>query len=166
LAKTDDRQFANIIFVLLATGARRGEVLSMRWDGLTLVKGAASWTKEASETKQRRVHTTPLAEPVRQLLSKIKRQGAYVFPSDSKSGHVEGVKKSWASLCKAADISGLRLHDLRHSYASLLVSSGASLPLIGAMLGHSSTATTQRYSHLHDDPQREAAVKIGSIIGN
>jgi integrase len=167
LSKHPDKQFATIVGLLVLTGARRGEVLSMRWSGLTLTKDKSRWSKLASETKQRREHSIPLSAPACQLLSKIKKRGDsdFVFPSDSKSGHVEGIKKSWATLLKSADITGLRVHDLRHSYASMLVSSGASLPLVGAMLGHSSTATTARYSHLHDDPQREAAEIIGAIVG-
>ncbi len=65
---------------------------------------------------------------------------------------------------KAAGIENLRLHDLRHSFASALVSSGASLPLIGSLLGHASPATTARYSHMFADPQRVAAEKIGALI--
>jgi len=56
------------------------------------------------------------------------------------------------------------MHDLRHSFASILVSSGASLPLIGQMLGHTQTQTTARYAHLYDDPMREAAEVVGSVM--
>jgi len=69
-------------------------------------------------------------------------------------------------ICKAADITGLRVHDLRHSFASQLASGGASLPLIGALLGHSSPSTTHRYSHLFDDPMRQAVEKVGAVIVN
>ena len=67
-------------------------------------------------------------------------------------GHRSSIKRNWAAICKAAGITGLRIHDLRHSFASALVSSGASLPLIGALLGHSNPNTTARYAHLFDDP--------------
>ena len=87
-----------------------------------------------------------------------------MFPADSKPGHRVAVQKSWRALCKAAKINGLRIHDLRHSFASQLVSSGASLPLIGSLLGHSNPATTHRYAHLFDDPQRAAVERIGKII--
>ena len=76
------------------------------------------------------------------------------------------IQKPWVKLCETAGIKGLRIHDLRHSFASQLVSSGASLPLIGALLGHSSPTTTARYAHLFDDPQRAAVEKIGAIVGN
>ena len=67
-------------------------------------------------------------------------------------------------MCKAAGIEGVRVHDLRHSFASVLASSGLSLPIIGALLGHTQAATTQRYSHLLDDPLRAATERAGAII--
>jgi integrase len=163
LSKCSDRQFANIIRLLLLTGARRGEVLAMKWVDVDLAKGV--WTKPGSTTKQKTDHVVPLSAPARQLLAEIKTRGEFVFPSDGKTGHVVEIKKSWASLCKAAGINGLRAHDLRHSFASQLVSGGASLPLIGALLGHSNPTTTHRYAHLFDDPQRAAVEKVGSIVG-
>ena len=60
----------------------------------------------------------------------------------------------------------VRIHDLRHSFASILVSAGASLPLIGQMLGHTQVQTTQRYAHLFDDPMRDAAETVGKVIGH
>jgi len=74
------------------------------------------------------------------------------------------VQKSWLAICKAVRIAGLRIHDLRHSFASQLVSQGASLPLIGSLLGHSNPATTARYAHLFDDPQREAVERVGKLL--
>ena len=79
-------------------------------------------------------------------------------------GHVVDPKKSWASICKAAGISGLRIHDLRHSYASMLVNAGLSLPTIGAMLGHTQVSTTARYSHLVDGTLRTAAEHVGQMV--
>ena len=165
LAKHSDKQFKNIIVLLVLTGARRGEVLGMRWDALTLAKDKGVWSKPGSTTKQATDHIVPLSAAVLQVLKSIKRKGEFVFPSDGKTGHVVEIKKGWASLCKTAKISGLRIHDLRHSFASQLASSGASLPLIGALLGHSNPTTTARYAHLFDDPQRAAVEKIGAIVG-
>jgi integrase len=166
LAGHHDRQAANIIRVLLMSGARRGEVLAMRWADLDLTAG--TWSKPASSTKQKEAHTVPLSAPARQLLSEIHKQqrprGKYVFPSTGKTGHVTEPKKFWAALCKAAGISGLRIHDLRHSFASQLASGGASLPLIGALLGHSNPTTTQRYAHLFQDPQRAAVERVAAVI--
>jgi integrase len=172
LAKHQDRQAADIVRLLLLSGARRGEVLSMRWADLDLGKGV--WSKPASSTKQREAHEVPLSAPARALLSDIaeryarehprKPLGEYVFPGTGSSGHVVEIKKSWRHLCRAAAVSGLRIHDLRHSYASQLVSGGASLPLIGALLGHASPSTTARYAHLAHDPQREATERVGAVV--
>jgi integrase len=133
--------------------------------------GAAKWSKPAASTKQKRPHEVPLSAPARQLLSDIqKRQrragirSKFVFPGDGATGHVVELKKSWAMLTKATGIADLRLHDLRHSYASQLVSAGASLPLVGALLGHTSPSTTARYAHLHSDPLKEATERVGAVI--
>jgi integrase len=170
LAEYPDQQTANIFRLLLLCGARRGEVLSMRWADLDLTAGI--WSKPPSSTKQKEHHQVPLSAPVRQLLSEIRAAqsakhrvlGTYVFPGPGSSGHIVEVKKGWRSLCKAADITGLRIHDLRHSFASQLASGGASLPLIGALLGHSNPSTTQRYAHLYDDPQRAAVERVGVTV--
>jgi integrase len=162
LANHPDRQTADIIRLLLLTGARKGEVLSMRWTDLDLANGI--WSKPASSTKQKQDHTVPLSAPARQLLSTIERSGDYVFPGAGASGHVVEIKKSWAAVCRAAGIDGLRIHDLRHSFAAELASGGASLPLIGALLGHSNPVTTHRYSHLFQDPQRAAVERVGATI--
>ena len=165
LASHADKQFADIIRLLLLTGARKTEVLSMRWDNLTLAKDKGVWSKPGSATKQKVDHITPLSAPAVLLLKGIERRGDFVFPGCGATGHIVEIKKGWASLCKSAGIKGLRIHDLRHSFASQLVSSGASLPLIGALLGHSNPSTTARYSHLVDDVQRAAVEKIGEIVG-
>jgi integrase len=173
LAKHGDRQSANVVRLLLLTGARKGEVLGMRWADVDLEAGI--WSKPASSVKQNAAHVVPLSAPVRQLLSEIADEqaakhkrglGEYVFPGVGESGHMLDVKDSWASICKRAGITGLRVHDLRHSFASQLASGGASLPLIGALLGHSNPTTTHRYAHLFDDPQRAAVERVGAIISS
>ena len=174
LAKYPNQQTANIFRLALLTGARRGEVLSMRWADIDLTAG--KWSKPPSSTKQKEHHQVPLSAPARQLLSNISDQqsgkhpkkslGEFVFPGAGKTGHVAEVKRAWRWLCKSANIANLRIHDLRHSYASQLASGGASLPLIGALLGHSNPATTARYAHLFQDPQRAATEQVGAIIAN
>ena len=142
-----DQQAANIIRLLLLTGARRGEVLGARWEQFDLKAG--TWTKPAAFTKQKTEHQVPLSAPARLLLADLKAKAdedaEFVFPSRGETGHRVEMKKQWATLCKAAKISGARLHDLRHTFASHLVSGGASLPLVGALLGHTQARTTQRY---------------------
>jgi len=167
LAKHADRQAADAIRMLLLTGARRGEVLSMRWEDVE----DGVWSKPPSSTKQKEHHQVPLSAPALQLLSEIQRRqkragerSKFVFPGIGGTGHLVEIKKSWTQICNAAGIEGLRVHDLRHSYASQLVSGGASLPLIGALLGHSNPNTTARYAHLMRDPLKEATEKVGAVI--
>jgi integrase len=163
----EHRQSVDIIRMLLLTGARCGEIFSMRWDDIDLEEGI--WSKPAHSTKQAKPHTVPLSAPAKLLLAEIagkqKPPGIFVFPSDSKTGHVVEIRLPWKAICETANIVGLRVHDLRHSFASQLASAGASLPLIGALLGHSNPATTARYSHLFQDPQRQAVERVAAIIG-
>ena len=191
LNKHRDQPAANIIRMLLLTGSRRGEVMGARWDQFDLDAGV--WVKPGSETKQKTEHRVPLSAPVRQLLTDIRaaaelgarKKGRpvsdFVFPARTGAGHRVELKKDWADLCKAAGLvtartvpgksprtivtHSARIHDLRHTYASVLASAGLSLPTIGALLGHSQPATTQRYSHLFDDPLRKATETAASVIG-
>jgi integrase len=170
LATHSEKATADAIRLLLMTGARRGEVLSMRWADIDLVKGL--WSKPPSSTKQKEWHTVPLAAPAQQLLLELRDQQSrgrrglpeFVFPGSGRKGHIVEIKRSWRHICKAAGIKNLRIHDLRHSFASALASDGASLPLIGALLGHSNPSTTARYAHLFDSPMRKAVERVGATI--
>lgn len=180
LAEHDDQQAANIIRLLLLTGARSGEVRAARWDQFNLKDG--TWTKPAATTKTAKLHHVPLSAPARQLLSQIFRDAEaaarenegevspYVFPAPAgkKRGteHRAELKGDWAAICKAAKITGLRIHDLRHSYASMLVNAGLTLPTIGALLGHTQVQTTQRYAHLMTNVLQKATDKIGAMVAN
>jgi len=158
---------ADAFRMLMLTGARRSEVLTSTWDMFDLVEGV--WNKPSSHTKQKKKHRIPLSPPAIQLLLKIKDRSddpTYVFPSrrGSKTPHLSELKKGWAKVCKLAELENLRIHDLRHTYASVLVSGGASLPLIGALLGHTQVQTTQRYAHLMDECLTSAPMGQISVI--
>jgi integrase len=164
LADDPNQQAADVFRLLLLTGARKGEALSARWDQIDLATGV--WTKPHTLTKQKREHAVPLSAPARALLGRLHARGGgspWVFPGRDGRGR-EDTKYSWARICKAAGITGLRVHDLRHSYASQVVSAGFSLPVVGALLGHTQPATTARYAHLLDDPLRQATEHVGAII--
>jgi integrase len=177
LALHPEKGSANAIRLLLLTGARRGEVLSATWSQFDLDAGV--WTKPAATTKQAKLHRVPLSKPALIILTEMKAAAdkentsrlrdkvgppeVYLFPG-VRGGHVTEIKKSWTSLCSKAGINGARLHDLRHTYASILASSGLSLPIIGQLLGHTQAATTARYAHLSDDPLRAATERIGAIV--
>ena len=181
LAAHPEKISAAAIRFLMLTGARRNEALAAKWPEFDLAAGV--WTKPSTNTKQKRVHRVPLSAAAAAVLTemqaeaeRMRREGIispYVFPSGkrhSKTGTERGtdrlleVRKTWASACKTAGLKGIRLHDLRHSFASALVSGGIGLPTIGAMLGHSQPRTTARYSHLYDSALRDAAERVGSLV--
>jgi integrase len=166
LAEFPDRDMADIFRTLLLTGARKSEVLGMRWSDLNL--GEGTWSKPPTSTKQNRAHVVPLSAPARQLLSEIEQRtgerSEFVFPSRLGPSHIGNIWRAWRRVCRAAGIAEVRIHDLRHSFASELASSGASLPLVGALLGHSAPSTTARYAHLYDDAQRAAVERVGAAI--
>jgi integrase len=164
LAKHADQDAADIFRLLLLTGCRRGEALAARWNDFDLKKGI--WTKPGATTKTRTDHVVPLSKAALELL--IKRESAatdseYVFPG-RRAGHRVDVKGDWRRVLKAARISKLRIHDLRHSYASILASAGVGLHTIGELLGHTQAQTTLRYAHLIDAHLREASEKVGALI--
>lgn len=155
---------ANAIRLLLLTGARRGEALSATWDQFDLEVGI--WTKLGSHTKQKTEHRIPLSAPALQLLSEMKAtaKGEHVFPGRKPGGALAEINKAWNRIRTEADLADVRLHDLRHTYASILASGGISLPMIGALLGHTQPQTTARYVHLFDDPLREATERVGAAV--
>jgi integrase len=164
LAVIPNQQAANAVRLLLLTGARRGEVLTATWSQFDLEAGV--WTKPSSHTKQKREHRIPLSAPARQLLAEMRAAdpSPYLFPAPGGDAPISNVAQAWAAICKAAQLDGIRTHDLRHSYASILASAGLSLPVIGALLGHTQPGTTARYSHLFDDPLRAATERVGAVV--
>jgi integrase len=158
LAELEDQDAANAIRLLLLTGARRGEVLAARWADFDL--GTGVWVKPPSSTKQAKLHRVPLSAAAVALLRTFPLGDARLFPTLSG----RSLTRTWEILRKAADISDVRLHDLRHTYASVLASAGLSLPVIGALLGHATPTTTARYAHLFDDPLRAATERASAII--
>ena len=156
-----------MIMFALATGARsRSEVCSARWDQFDLVKG--TWTKLAHTTKQKKIHTVPLSTQAWQLLLRLREEApadqVLVFAGGKKGQGPVGFEYTFKKVCKAAGIKNFRVHDLRHTVASHLASSGFSLPLIGALLGHANPNTTARYAHLQVEPQRKAIEQITPIL--
>jgi integrase len=158
-----DQGAANAVRLLLLTGARRGELLAARWANIDLDAGV--WTKPGATTKRKTVHRVPLSKAACQLLAKMKEQAEseWLFPA-RLTPHRLDIDDAWNVLRKTARIPDARLHDLRHTYASVLASSGLSLPIIGALLGHTTAQTTLRYSHLLDDPLRAATERAAAVI--
>ena len=159
-------QTVNAIRLMLLTGARKGEVLSARWEQFDTKAGV--WTKPGATTKQKTTHRVPLSAPACQLVADMADQAGddspYLFPGDTPDTHQQDIKNAWETIRKRAGIEGVRVHDLRHTYAAMLASAGLGLPVIGALLGHTQPQTTHRYAHLMDDPLREATERVGAIV--
>ncbi len=164
-AAEDDRA-AGIIRLCMLTGARVGEVRQARFEDFNLEH--LSWTKPATTTKQRRVHRVPISDEaaaiVRQRRLAVVSGSPWLFPGDTPGQPVQEIRRFWARVQKEAGIEGVRIHDLRHTFASLLVSGGASLEMIGKLLGHSQMQTTQRYAHLMDSPLRAGVDAVASAF--
>lgn len=150
-----------ILKLLIFTGARRGEIEGLMWRNVDFSSGYLRLGD--SKTGQKSI---PLNSSALSVLAKAHREDAsgFVFPAFRGNGHYVGTSKVWGLVREAAGLNDVRIHDLRHSFASLAVSGGASLPMIGALLGHSDAATTQRYAHLHDDPIKALSDAVGQAI--
>lgn len=163
------------ISLAMLTGARRGEILGMEWSQIEgLTTDAAVWNKPASLTKDRKPHRVPLSAAAVEVLRRrqaarddkiIRLRDDHVFRGGGSKTACNALEKDWYIIRAAAGLEDVRFHDLRHSFASVLVGEGLSLEIIGKLLGHSKPATTKRYSHLADKPLREAAEIVAGKIG-
>jgi integrase len=149
------------IRVLLMTGARVSEILHARWDWLDIERGFLNLP--VSKTGRKSIF---LPAPALAILAGLPRLegNPFIFP-----GHIPGqprgkLWKPWTEVRQAAGLDGLRLHDLRHSHASVGAGTGLSLPIIGRLLGHATPAMTARYAHLAADPVRQASEAVGAKI--
>jgi len=163
----DAKDAADIIRLLVLTGARKGEVLSAQWSQFDLDAGV--WVKPSSHTKQKKIHRVPLSPQALAVLESVRERKAktsdHLFPAPGGRGRRGDIKSAWADITKRAGLDDVRVHDLRHTYASLLVGAGVSLHIVGGLLGHSQAQTTARYAHLADDPLRAATAKAGGALG-
>jgi integrase len=149
------------IRLLIFTGARLGEVLQAQWDQLDTERGILFLPD--SKTGRKPIYLSNAALAVLNELPRLAGTPyiiAGVKPGEPRSD----LKKPWAALTRAAKLKGLRLHDLRHTYASYGAGGSLGLPIIGKLLGHSQPATTNRYAHLDADPLRRASDQISNVI--
>lgn len=149
------------IRLLIFTGARRGEILGLQWDWVNL--DAARLELPDSKTGAKFVYLPSAAVELLEKLPRVK-DNPYVIVGGKKGTALVNLKDPWGAIRREAGLEDVRIHDLRHSFASVGAGGGASLPMIGALLGHSNPSTTARYAHLADDPLRAAADAIGEQI--
>ncbi|MEO1985204.1 MAG: site-specific integrase [Martelella sp.] len=105
-----------------------------------------------------------LSDQAISILKDLPRDCRFVFPGKDGTKPRADLKKPWAAVTRHAELNGLRIHDLRHSFASFAAASGVSLQAIGKLLGHKSIKSTERYAHLAEDPLRNAASEVGATI--
>jgi integrase len=183
LDKYPDQNVADAMRLLILTGARAGEVLSATWDQFDLER--AVWTKPSHHTKQKKIEHVPLSAAAIDVLFRmipdseisVISEKRYLFPGRWTGARVT-LRRPWIQVLKAAGLTtaekiqgkrrilirhrpAVRVHDLRHTFASHLVSSGQSLHIVGKLLGHTQPQTTSRYAHLQDSALRDAANKFG-----
>jgi integrase len=157
LADEPNRDFRDFILLDLMTGARRSNILAMRWDEIDF--GEAVWRIPRTKSKGKKAMTIPLVGPALKILGSRRKTavGEWVFPSPEIPGaHVYEFRKPWERLLERAGINGLRLHDVRRSLGSWMTKAGVALPIVKAALGHADIATTQIYTRGEDATVREA----------
>jgi len=151
-----------VIYLLALTGARRSEIEGLMWSELDFDHSLIRL--DDSKVGSR---TIPLGTPALEFLRQQTRVGAslYVFPSSrNPDSYYVGTHKIWEQVRKDAGLDDVRMHDLRHTYASFAVAGGLSLPFIGALLGHKDTKTTAQYAHIADQPILDAATSTAGAI--
>ncbi len=150
-----------IIRLLALTGARKSEIATLKWSEVDLERGYLRLATSKTGAK-----VLPLGAPACQVLAEVPRldDSIYVFPASTGTRHFQGTERVWAKIKQAAGFPNLRLHDLRHSFASVGLARGDALPVIGAILGHKDVKTTDRYAHLADDPVKQAADGISDAV--
>ena len=162
LQAADGNRAEDAIRLLLLTGARVSELLRTRWADLDLSRGL--WTKP--DTKSGESVSVPLNATAIEILTARSEEvdSEFVFPNPSGTGPQGSIRRQWLKVVKQANIKDFRLHDLRHSHASMLVNSGFNLHDVGALLGHKSQRTTARYAHLSTDRLRSAVDSVAQNV--
>lgn len=150
------------IHLLMLTGARLSEILTLTWGEVDLERGLLFL--KTSKTGQKTIF---LNEAAKEILTSLPRlsKNPHVIVGHKTGSHLVNLRKPWGRIRMEAKIEDVRLHDLRHSFASLAAQGGASLPLIGRLLGHSQPQTTARYAHLAHDPLKDVNEQVGAKLG-
>ena len=151
------------IRLLTLTGCRKNEILTLRWEDVDLA--AAELTLGDAKTGPRRVSLSSWAV---KLLAELPRSpgSPWVLPGRGKGRPMRSIDDAWRIVRERAELDDVRLHDLRHSYASRALALGETLPMIGKLLGHSQVETTARYAHLARESVRESAARIADSIAD
>jgi integrase len=158
---------ADCVRLITLTGCRPAEAMRAEWSEFDNEPGF--WIKPSAHTKQRKIHKLPLSPAAIELVERLrkKRVGKWVFPGDIKNEPLKALWHVWHFVRRRTGLGqDARVYDLRHTFASIGAGGGLSLPIIGRLLGHTQSRTTEKYVHFADDPVREAAEKITTVITN
>ena len=154
---------AAAVRLLILTGARLREILHLKWEQVDFERGLLLLADSKTGKK-----AIVLNAPALDILVNLPRVGAYVIAGQAAGSGDDrpraDLNRPWRAIVKRAGLNGLRIHDLRHTHASVGAGLGLGLPIIGKLLGHTQAATTARYAHLDADPLRRASEHIGSRL--
>ncbi len=158
------RYEAAAIRLLIFTGCRVSEIITLKWADVDLAK--ARITLKQHKTDQYGDKIIPLNKPALEIIKTLPRSDAnpYVIVGRMEGEHLINIQKPWRRVRNAAGLEDVRLHDLRHSFASFAVGAGIPLALIGGLLGHRSVQTTARYAHLANGPLKQATHVVGGLL--
>lgn len=145
--------------LLILTGARLREILHLKWDYVDFQRGLLLLPDSKTGRK-----AIVLNAPALSLLQKLEHAGQYVIASGDPDRAKADLNRPWRTISKRAQLSEVRIHDLRHTHASVGAGAGLSLSIIGKLLGHTQLSTTQRYAHLAADPLRRASDEIAHAL--
>jgi integrase len=162
-------RFIQLVRLLLLTGARLREVMNAEWSELDWGRGVLRVPAERGKTGASEVRLSDRALAILgELRLKIGEQlpeNRWVIPGETGERPLVGYRKMWLALLAEAEVTDLRVHDLRHTFASYSLSGGQTLGTVGQLLGHRSTQTTSRYAHLIDDAARAAVERVADDLG-
>lgn len=158
---TISQHAAGAIRLLMFTGCRVSVLLKLRWEDLDMERGIAKLPDA-----KRGPRAMYLSAPGLEVVFSLPRSPGHDWVIEAQqTGHrMTTLRRPWERVCAVAKLSGVRLHDLRHSLEAITASGGDSLLIVGALLGHRRAASTERYAHLSADPVRAAAERVGAAI--
>lgn len=162
-------RFAQLVRLLLLTGARLREVMNAQWSEIDWGRGVLRVPAERGKTGAAEVRLSDRALAILgELRSKIGEQlpeNRWIIPGETGDRPLVGYRRMWLALLEEAGVADLRIHDLRHTFASYALSGGQTLGTVGQLLGHRSAQTTSRYAHLIDDAARRAVAQLSDDLG-
>ncbi len=155
---------ANVFRLLLLTGARKNEIAACEWAWIDWENSIIRLPDSKTGAKPLYLSGSAVQVLKSQKITTRRPDSEFVFPGVKRDGHIINLAKPWRLICQEADLPDVRIHDLRHTAASIAVGQGVALPIIGRLLGHSQAQTTARYAHVDSDPALAAANVVGTAL--